>query len=319
MNYQEQSDRLIDKQVQNWELLRKNLQGLEGVITRSLSFEGFTINLQFNPGRIRSSGAKVDKASIEQRPCFLCAENRPPGQESVPFENDYEILCNPYPIFPRHYTIAHKVHIPQRIRDSFPRLLELSRALPDLAVFYNGPRCGASAPDHLHFQAGNRGFMPIEQNYRDLLKRYGEVIPAANDLRIVAVDDGLRRFIATGTRDRKQLENLFCRLYDTLLPWYDDQEEPMLNILSWYDEGWRVLFFPRERHRPWQFFEEGKQNLLLSPAAVDFGGTLIFPLEKDFVRVTPSEVRDVFDQVSLSAERFNRLKNLLNPKSQHKP
>lgn len=319
MNYQEQTDRLFDEQLQNWDLLRTNVQGLEEAITRSLPFEGFTINLQFNPRRIRSSGAKVDKASIEQRPCFLCAGNRPPGQESVPFENDYEILCNPYPIFPRHYTIAHKEHVPQRIRDSFPRLLELSRALPDLAVFYNGPRCGASAPDHLHFQAGNRGFMPIEHNYHALLDHYGEAIPAANDLRLVAVDDGLRRFIAAWTRDRQQLENLFSRLYDVLLPWYDDQEEPMLNILSWYNEGWRVLFFPRERHRPWQFFEEGEKNLLLSPAAVDFGGTLIFPLEKDFVRVTASEVRDVFDQVSLSPERFSRLKSLLNPKSQHKP
>ncbi len=318
MNYQELTNRLFDDQAQNWDLLRNNLQGLEETMIRSLPCNGYTINLQFNPRRIRSSGAKVDKASIEKRPCFLCESNRPGQQESVRFETDYDILCNPYPIFPRHYTIAHKEHIPQQIRDSFPRLLELSRALPELVVFYNGPHCGASAPDHLHFQAGNLGLMPIESNYHVLVERYGEPIPAGNNLRLVAVDDGLRRFIAAETGDQQLLENFFHRLYDALLPWYPDQEEPMLNILSWYNGGWRVLLFPRGKHRPWQFYEEGTQNLLLSPAAVDFGGTLIFPLEKDFVRVTGNEVKDVFEQVSLSAERFLHLKNLLKTQSLHR-
>jgi hypothetical protein len=306
MNIQDQANALFEDQKTGWPLLGANWDQLDAARLRQFDFDGFSIRVQFNPRRIISSAARVDRASIENRPCFLCEENRPPEEDRVVFGDRYEILCNPFPIFRQHYTIAHREHIPQVIDPEFREYLALSRNLPELVVFYNAPDCGASAPDHLHFQAGSLGFMPIEAEISALEEAYGTPVHGAAGSRIYAVDDGLRRFLVLESGDARYLEGAF-RPISAFLRERSGDREPMLNMLAYYREGWQILLFPRERHRPWQYFEEGEKNILLSPAAVDMGGTLITPMEKDFLKIGKEDIEDIFGQICLSAGDFAAL------------
>ena len=169
---------LLQQQRMVWELLRKGYDSLQSVKTKVFEFDGFQVKVQFNPGRMTSTAAKVDPNSIRERKCFLCTDNLPPAQRGIPCDGDYLVLCNPFPIFPEHFTIASLHHTPQVIRDSFAAFLQITRDLgARYTVFYNGPRCGASAPDHLHFQAGNRSFLPIDAEYAALI---GSAAPAGS-------------------------------------------------------------------------------------------------------------------------------------------
>lgn len=294
---------LMERQLRAWPLLRDNHEKLAAARMRTWTFDGFSLNAQFNPRRITSSAARVDRQSISERPCFLCMDNRPPEEEYVDAGNGYQILCNPYPIFSDHYTIAHPRHTPQAIDGEFASLLELSRLLPDLVVFYNAPACGASAPDHMHFQAGNRKFMPIDAQSGLLVQRHGFMMAKKGQDRLTAVDDGLRRMILAESDNRRFLEEVFGTV-SAFLRREAEGEEPMLNILSYYSGRWKVFIFPRRAHRPRQYFSEGEGKILLSPASVDLGGTLILPREEDFTKITPGDIRDMFAQVVISRERF---------------
>ena len=315
MTLQEQVSALFEEQKQGWALLGSNWALLDQVRVREFRFDGTVIRVQYNPRRIVSSAAKVDKASIEQRSCFLCPENRPPEEQGVWFGGDYEILCNPFPIFRQHFTIAHRAHTPQVIRSEITSLLELARELPSLVVFYNAPACGASAPDHLHFQAGNRGLMPIEEELATLKKRYGRRLTGSEAPAVTAISDGLRNFFLLESGDRESLENAFYLIFDHMEVY--QEAEPMLNLLAYFDGSWQLLLFPREKHRPWQYFEEGERNILLSPAAVDMGGTLITPLEKDFNAITGEAISDIFAQVTCSAAHFDQISRLIQTKLNH--
>jgi hypothetical protein len=310
MSFQEQVYQLLKDQRVHWDLLKKNYAGLKHVKSRSIGFGYFRIDMQYNPERIVSSGAKVDPESIRERRCFLCSSNRPPEQAAVAFESDYEILCNPFPIFKDHLTIAKLEHQPQRIASEFETLLRLSRALPDMVLFYNGPNCGASAPDHMHFQAGNLGLMPLERDFDRLLKKYGSVLDSNGRAKVLSIDDGLRRFITIAAADESAITRVFMNIYERLALHSDDME-PMMNVLVYFDDTWRVHVFPRERHRPKQYFAEGADNILFSPASVDMGGTLILPLEKDFEKISIRDIRDMFFQVSVARERFDDLGSIL--------
>ncbi len=313
MTLQERADALFEDQLSSWPLLGANWEKLDGAQLKQFDFDGFTINVQCNPKRITSSAARVDKASIEKRACFLCEENRPPEEKNVWFREEYEILCNPFPIFREHFTIAKADHTPQVIESEFGAFLELSRALSDLAMFYNAPNCGASAPDHMHFQAGNRGFMPIEKEIGTLKQKYGELLLDSGSTRVTAVNDGLRRFYVLESASKEPLEEFGAEAFRFLRE-LQQGEEPMINMLSYYDNGWQVLLFPRNKHRPWQYFEEGEKNILLSPASVDMGGTLITPLEKDFNKITREDVDDIFSQISFSPGNFDRMNRHIKSK-----
>lgn len=310
MDYQQKANQLFGEQAENWPLLHDNLEGLNHVKVKSFEFDGFTINVQFNPKRIRSSAAKVDKKSIDNRQCFLCSKYRPAEQNEVGFGEEYEILCNPFPIFQKHYTIAHKKHVVQQIGSSFGHMLDLSNELKELVIFYNAPKCGASAPDHLHFQAGNTGLMPVEKDIVYLKESYGISLVKQDDSEVSAIADGLRKFILIESSNRNEIEAVFQQIYNYTQK-LDGGEEPMLNVLSYYDTKWKVMVFPRDKHRPWQFYEEGEDNILLSPASVDMGGTLIIPLKKDFDKIIKEDIRNIFSQVSMSEERFEGLVNQL--------
>lgn len=314
MSTQKQADDLFKDQLSSWPLLGANWEKLGEAKVKEFEFNGFSIRVQCNPKRIVSSAAKVDKQSIEKRPCFLCTENRPPEEKNVWFGDEYEILCNPFPIFREHFTIASAEHSPQVIEAEFGSFLELSRALPDLALFYNAPNCGASAPDHMHFQAGNRGFMPIEKEITTLKTMYGEVLQKDGALELTAVADGLRRFYVLESDSKEKLEEIAARAFITIRE-LQNGDEPMINILSYYSAGWQVLLFPRDKHRPWQYFEEGEKNILLSPASVDMGGALITPLEKDFQKIGRGDIEDIFSQITFSEDHFNHMNKCLKDKN----
>ncbi|PID91006.1 MAG: DUF4922 domain-containing protein [Bacteroidetes bacterium] len=310
MSFEDKALALLERQKSNWPLLRTNWGHLDAAHLKRFDFGGFSIQVQFNPERIRSSAARVDKKSIEKRACFLCDENRPAEQEGLAFGDEFSVLCNPFPIFRSHFTISARSHRPQLIEGEFGTMLELSRSLPGFVVFYNAPSCGASAPDHMHFQAGNRGFMPIEDELEELRKRYGSLLSSATNCRMTAIDDSLRRFILLEGSNARTLTTAF----EPLSAWMRKRNggEPMLNILAMYSKQWQVLVFPRGLHRPWQFFAEGEDNILLSPASVDMGGMLITPMEKDFKKITATDIVDIFSQVSLDPEGFEALLAHLN-------
>ncbi|MEA3462311.1 MAG: DUF4922 domain-containing protein [Bacteroidota bacterium] len=310
MSIQEKTKALFKDQLTSWPLLGANWEKHGDAQIKQFDFDGYSIKVQCNPKRIVSSAAKVDKVSIEKRPCFLCTEHRPPEEKNVWFGERYEILCNPFPIFREHFTIAKSDHTPQVIEPEFGYFLELSRALPDLALFYNAPNCGASAPDHMHFQAGNRGFMPIEEQIATLKLRYGQLLHEDPGIKILAVADGLRRFYVLESNSKEILEESAAIAFQMIRE-LQNGAEPMINMLSYYDQGWQVLLFPRDKHRPWQYFEEGEKNILLSPASVDMGGALITPLEKDFQKITREDIEDIFSQLTFSAENFERMNEYL--------
>jgi len=309
-NLADQALALLAQQKTVWQQLADGYNSLETVQVREFDFDNFSLKVQFNPGRIISSSAKVDKKSIKERKCFLCLNNLPPDQRGIPYNDDYLILCNPFPIFPQHFTIPHIQHIPQLIAGTFDALLKLSKDVgKHLTVFYNGPKCGASAPDHLHFQAGNKGFMVIEDQYETLKGVYGTELYSGDDIQITAIDDSLRRFIGIESSNNRLIENVFKQFYSL----YDKQsteDEPMMNIISYYNTAksmWRVLFIPRGNHRPSFYYIDGEEKILLSPASVDFGGVLITPVENDFNRLTKDHIIQMFGEVSLDRNQFQIL------------
>lgn len=307
-DFDAQAHALLQRQARAWPLLGANVEGFKNIRTRALELENFSVRLQFNPARVASALAKVDPAAIRERKCFLCPAHLPAEQEELPFQDDYLVLCNPFPIFPEHFTIVHRAHRPQAIADTFDAMLALAEAMAGrYTIFYNGPRCGASAPDHLHFQAGNRGFMPIETQLDPLT---GEPPTAADGVTARAVP-ALRPFFVLGGADRGAIGAAFAHLYRALDETADATsrgEEPMMNVLAWFDAAaWRVIVFPRARHRPSFFFAEGDARILLSPGSVDLGGVCILPVERDFDRLTADHLRTMFREVMLPPEAFGQV------------
>jgi hypothetical protein len=297
---------LLEQQQGTWEMLRSGYDTLRTVRTRVFDFDGYQIKVQFNPGRLISTVAKVDAASIKERKCFLCTENLPPAQRGLSCDGGYMVLCNPFPIFPEHFTISSFCHQPQLIHDSFPTLLNLTRDLGErYAVLYNGPKCGASAPDHLHFQAGNRSFVPIDSELEVIKKTRAHWFLESDAFRAYSIEKYLRQVITFESSNVGLLQRAFGHLYEVCQESGPPGEEPMLNILGFHTNGeWRIHVFPRTKHRPSFYLKEGDEKLLISPAAVELGGVCTTPREKDFEKVTREQIVEMFQEVSCSAERL---------------
>jgi hypothetical protein len=311
-NYSDAARLLIKKQLREWKQLKDGFESLESAKFKTFGFGNFKIKFQFNPKRIISSSAKIDAESIKERKCFLCIQNLPSNQRAILYKNEFIILGNPFPIFPEHFTIASINHVPQSIENSFIDLLHLSKDLAKhYTVFYNGPKCGASAPDHLHFQAGTKYFMPIDDEFDILKNEFGRSLVEDNNILVYSIDDGLRKFISFESKNMELLSKRFSQLFKILKK--DKQEEPMMNILSFYKDsfGWRVLVFLRAKHRPHHYNEKSDKKILWSPAAVDLGGVCITPLERDFNNITKKIINEVFAEIMIPAEELNVIgKNL---------
>ncbi len=301
----EELTELFRAQAAAFPLARENYEGLAQVVCRDLTAGDFLLRVQHNPARILSTSAKVDKESIRRRRCFLCAENRPAEQEARAYRGRYHILVNPYPIFTQHFTVAATEHVPQEMRGRYGDLLELAREFEGYTVFYNGPECGASAPDHFHFQMAPRHAMPVEEDcLRSALWQgvcEGAGITAGvlrNYLREVIVLRG------DSPRLPEVLEEV-QRLIGRHIPW---SSEPMLNLLAWHEAGqWTVCVFPRRRGRPHQYFATGSEQILFSPGSVDMAGLIIAPRREDYERYSVELLTDLFSQVGADAPAWERI------------
>ena len=302
-NYSEQVEKLIEQQLVVWQTPRDNYAALQNVEVKEFKVKRSTIKVQFNPARIVSSAAKVDNKSLKERKCFLCAANRPAVQRGLEW-GDYTVLINPFPIFPRHLTIPDNNHVDQRIDGRIADMMQLARALEGYTLFYNGPKCGASAPDHMHFQAGNSGFMPVED---DVVTAEKTQVATEGSAKMSLVDGLSHSCFLIEADTVVDGAALFKRLYDCLdIP--EGEAEPMLNVLCRFvGNGWHVLVFPRKKHRPDCYFEEGDENILISPASVDMGGVFITPLEKDFEKITADDIAQILSECCLAADEAQQI------------
>ncbi len=293
--------RLLEDQKREWKKLSEGYASLRAARTRHVDCAGFSVTLQFNPQRIVSTGARTDPQSIRSRKCFLCIDHLPEEQKGILYRENFLILCNPAPIFDRHLTITHVDHREQAIGEFVGTLLDLARDLsPSHAVFYNGPRSGASAPDHMHFQATPLGVLPVEHDLKDLRRRM--LRKKESSVSLWTLNDYGRQVLLLESQDDAALEDMLHRLLNAMRKVLGVTDEPLINIICLYTPAtWTLTVFPRIKHRPDEFFKEGPERLLISPAAVDMGGFVVTPLQADFERVTAHIVEDVFRQVSPDA------------------
>ena len=279
-----------------WPEAARRYRELQNIETKEIDLGGMPVRIQFNPARAVSTLARTDAAAIKARSCFLCRDNRPAQQEALPFEGcdgrRYEVLVNPFPIFPEHYTVPAVEHTPQRITGRFPDMLRLAEAFPDMVVFYNGPESGASAPDHFHFQMGCRGFLPVETHF-DRLRPVTVMRPGRASIAVTSgYIPGLPMITAP---DRASATAAFLRVLRSL-PVSPATGEPQLNILCWKDTLFRTLVIPRKAHRPSCYFVPEDRAVHISPASVDLGGVFIVPVEEDFRRVNAQVLRDIIEE-----------------------
>lgn len=290
-------DNLLQSQIATWEMAKTNYAALDDVRVKKFTIDGITLCVQYNAARIASSAAKTDAQSIKERKCFLCKENRPTQQLGIEWGNDYEILVNPFPIFPRHLTIPCRTHTIQSIKGRIADMFRLAEDLPDFDIFYNGPKCGASAPDHMHFQAGNKGFMPFFDELNPL-----QMADCGNGVKVTTQSKANCTAIVLQSATVEAAEAWFNKLI-SLAPHREGEIEPRLNLLCRKEaEGWLLAVFLRTAHRPTCFYAEGDERLLISPASVDMGGVFITPIENDFEKVTASDLSRIYKEVCISSD-----------------
>ena len=287
---------LFTEQLSNWKLAQTNFAGLQTVQTKSFNFGDFDVKVQFNPARIVSSGAKVDAKTIAERKCFLCAENRPAEQKGIDY-GDYEILVNPFPIFPEHFTIPRKEHVDQQILPYFTDMLELAKVMDDYLLFYNGPKCGASAPDHMHFQAGTKDFLPLVNDYKRLKQTHTDLLVTTEKMQLLQMKNYMRTVYCIESMDVESAKDAFEKLYFHFQG--EESVEPLMNIVCLFENNkWYVFVLPRKAFRPWQYTAEGDKQLLVSPATVEMCGIFITPIEAHFEQITKKDIESIFEQVS---------------------
>ncbi len=297
---------LLSEQKKAWPDLRKGYESLKDVRERDVHCRGFSVRLQYNPGRMRSSLADVSGKNMNGRRCFLCLDNLPECQKGILHRSEYLILCNTMPVFSSHFTVSNVDHRHQAIDEHIDTLLQLMADFGSgWTVLYNGPKCGASAPDHLHFQAAPSGQMPIEKEIQEE-KRLGLMTQADGVILYRARDLGREVIILEGN-DPVTLGSAFRGFLKALKKVLLIDEEPMMNIAGFYKEKkWRLVIFPRRKHRPDAFFREGDARVVVSPGVIDMGGLLITPVEKDFDRLDAVTVEGICGEVSMEGKTVER-------------
>jgi len=281
---------LFENQRQTWPRLARGVEGLARAQTRAVHIDWFDVFVRHIPHRVVSTTAKVDPQSISKRPCFLCEGNLDPEERGVPF-NDYTIYCNPFPIVDRHLTIVHREHQIQHIEGEGGNMLDIAQALPGYFVIYNGPECGASAPDHMHFQAGLRTLFPIEK----------ELAAVSSP----AIRNYARKVLVFRDSDRSRLSEKISNAVQRLSEVTNKKPEPLINIAAFHQDSlWTVYLFPRSKHRPDVYFSG---ELTVSPASIDLCGIFVAPFEKDFSRISGEDIAAIYREVTLSDDMFDEV------------
>ena len=309
--------RFFDRQLEKWDDAYQRYRDLTNVQTRELSAGDTTLRVQWNPARMVSTGAKIDANTINERPCFLCAKNRPADQFAKTMVSSngkasYELLVNPYPILPMHFTIPLTSHEPQRISGHYPMMHQLTNRYPDMMVFYNGPQCGASAPDHMHLQAGTNGIIPLQQSWPRLSRNLEEVFSLNDDASISLLHDFVCPAFVLRSKNADEdarLFEIFYQEFDALCP---TQDEPMMNIVAWRQNDTLIsVVFPRQKHRPDCYSAGDFTQRLVSPGALDMSGLIITPRQQDFENLTAEEATAILRECSLSDTAMQQLTDQL--------
>ena len=303
-------NRFFNRQLERWSDARQRYRDLHSVETRRLDTDGLSIpiTVQWNPARIVSTGAKMDQKTIGQRPCFLCEKNRPGEQIVKPFDSKLDILVNPYPILGTHFTIPSKKHVPQQIHDIYYEIYRLLAEYPSLMVFYNGPRCGASAPDHLHLQGGNGENLPLIHEWPRLARNLREVLSLSENEGLYVIENYPCHAFLIRSRSKDGGEQLFRKLYAVMRDKVTETqslpgEEPMMNIVSWrQNDDYMTVVIPRRKHRPDCYEAEEGQRMVISPGALDMAGLMITPRREDFDNITAERAVGILREVAISDE-----------------
>ena len=313
--------RFFNRQLEKWEAARQRYHDLRSAKTRELAVGTYSIQVQWNPARMVSTGAKIDQKTIAERPCFLCEKNRPKEQIKKEVDGQYELLVNPFPILQQHFTIPSLKHQPQRILDSYSEIHKLLEEYPEMLVFYNGPQCGASAPDHAHFQAGTSGLLPLQMSWQRLSRNLTTLVSLNDDEDISLIDDYPCTALLIRSRSQYGDEQLFRRFYEALEGVWsqesgDSSYEPMMNIVAWRsNDDFLSVVFPRTKHRPDCYFKEGAEQFVISPGALDMAGLIITPRQEDYERLTPEIALGILDEITLKGEALQQLIDSLKAQS----
>lgn len=292
---QQEIETLYAGQLSEWEMFSEQILRLNEVQTRTFDFGNYVIKTQYNPARAISSNAKLDEKSIAARKCFLCQENRPVIQRGVQLNKNFVALVNPYPVLKEHFTIPLIQHQKQEILPYLSDMLDFAQILPGFTVFYNGPKAGASAPDHMHFQAVRKGQLPFEQEYTPSVTNEWRSSCSINPQK-----DYGRCCILIQAQSKATIQALFLQRYAELQSLFNTSEEPMMNVFALFeDKEWSLFVFPRKAHRPSYFFAEGSEYKMISPGAIDIAGIFVLPRKEDFDSVNKEVILDVLQQVSL--------------------
>jgi len=269
-------DRFFEEQISTWPMLRQGVENLRTARNRIVDINGYTVAVRHLPHRIASTTAVVDTESVAKRPCFLCSTNLPVEEKGLSFDSNYTIYCNPFPILDRHMTIVHREHRPQRLAGQVPVMIELARSLPGYFIIYNGPACGASAPDHLHFQACRSDGVPV-------------IVDADK-----AVDGTIPNYARHARVFRSSDATMLAELLHSTIG--SHEPEPTLNLAVFRrSEELVAVLFPRKKHRP-DVYYSGKWTV--SPAAIDLCGVFVTPREGDFERITSEDIKAIYEEVS---------------------
>ena len=322
----EEANEFHETELKCWAEAAQRYEELERVQTRQLTEGEATMTVQWNPARIVSTGARIDKQAIQERPCFLCDHNRPAVQRALPTEKYYQLLVNPFPILPKHFTIPTRRHQPQAIFDHFEMMCRFAWDMPSHIFFYNGPMCGASCPDHCHLQAGLRGILPIERDWKEYEGSIEKLYPLTGAQEAELDDTGsdkrsglylLKSWACPVFVIRSlsyKMDRMLCeRLYNAL-PIVEGEWEPRMNVVCWKRDGRNgrpdelvVLIFPRKKHRPDCYYADGDSQLLISPGALDMGGLIITPRQEDFEKITPQQAASILQEVTMTTDELQPL------------
>lgn len=304
MDYSEAMNKFFLDQLSVWSLARDNFRALKDVRTRSLNVGGLDVMVQYNPARAISTKAKTDTASLSSRPCFLCGRNRPPQQGHLDFEGTkrkrYHIVVNPYPIFQNHFVIAADTHIPQNIAHRFIDILRLCKRHREYTFIYNGPKSGASAPDHFHFQAFPCAQLPLEIDVRR--GHSMEFVSRVRDAALYHYTGFARGIFVIRGKTSKSVAKMFYRLLDCVPLLNEDDPEPGINLFSYYCGGeYCTIIVLRSVHRSSHYWSlDPAQHLTMSPGCVDMGGVFLTVEESDYKKLTSSLLESVLDQITVS-------------------
>ena len=302
---------LLERQKKSWPGLAEGYAALEAAGVREIRGDNWMVKVQFNPRRIVSSDAKLDPEAIRKRPCFLCLSHLPPEQQAILYREEFLVICNPAPIFPGHLTIVHRRHLPQALPEKLEIFLRLAADFgPRMIVSYNGPRCGASAPDHFHFQAAPAGLLPMEAEVLEPRNRAG--VRQHKGVFLWRTKGLGRGILVIEGKSAGRVSSVFGNVILALRRLNPSDDEPMLNLFCTHTgEGWRLILFPRLKHRPEAYYREGDEKLLVSPGAADMGGMLITPIKKDFLALDQKLIRGIFHEVALDDAAVDSLLSCL--------